>query len=179
MAVIPAGYVAGFICTLKTCSVSKWGFIHYRPSMPGNILFLVIFAIIAIAQLFLGIKYKTGLVCVSMLLGLTSEVIGYIARVLMNGDPFDRTYFLIYLICLTLGPVFMAAAIYLCLGRIVVVYGEEISRIRARSYTVFFMGCDILSLVVQAVGGGIAASYPLTNQYMVRHLPFICKDQIS
>jgi len=133
MAVIPAGYVPGIVCTLKKCSVAKWGFIHYRPSMPGNILFLVIFAFLGIAQLFLGIKYKTGLVCISMLLGLTSEVIGYIARVLMNGDPFDRTYFLIYLICLTL----------------------------------------------QAVGGGIAASYPLTNQYMVRQLPSNRNNQVS
>jgi len=59
------------------------------------------------------------------------------------------------------------------------VYGEEISRIRARSYTVFFMGCDVLSLVVQAVGGGIAASYPLTNQYMVRQLPSNRNNQVS
>jgi RTA1 like protein len=171
MTVIPAGYKPGFVCTLKTCSVAKWGFIHYRPSMPGNILFLSILSILAIGQLYLGIRYKTGLVCVSMLLGLSSEVLGYIARVLLNGNPFMRAYFLWYLICLTLGPVFMAAAIYLCLGRIVIVYGEEISRIRARTYTVIFMGCDILSLVVQAVGGGMAASYPLTNQYMVCQSP--------
>lgn len=141
--------------------------------MPGNILFLGIFSVLAIGQLYLGIRHKTGLVCISMLLGLTSEVLGYIARVLLNGDPFMRDYFLWYLICLTLGPVFMAAAIYLCLGRIVVVYGEEISRIRARTYTLIFMGCDLLSLVVQAVGGGMAASYPLTNKYMVCQSPSI------
>jgi hypothetical protein len=171
MTVIP-GYVPGFVCTLKTCSVKQWGFIHYRPSMPGNVLFLVIFGGIGLAQLFLGIKYRTGIVCISMLLGLDLEFLGYIARVLMNGDPFYRPYFLWYLICLTTGPAFLAAAIYLCLGRIVMVYGEEISRIRARSYTVFFFGCDILSLVIQAGGGGIAASVPLTNTYMVCRYPF-------
>lgn len=73
-----------------------------------------------------------------------------------------------YLICLTIGPAFIAASIYLCLGRIVVIYREDISRIRPRNYTIFFMGCDFVSLVVQAIGGGIAASYPLTNQKMVR-----------
>lgn len=176
MTVIP-GYVPGFVCTLKTCSVKQWGFIHYRPSMPGNVLFMVIFGGIGLVQLFLGVKYKTGLVCIAMLLGLDCEFMGYIARVLMNGDPFYRPYFLWYLICLTIGPAFMAAAIYLCLGRIVVVYGEEISRIRARTYTVFFFGCDVLSLFIQAGGGGIAASVPLTNTYMVRPGPLSKKQE--
>ena len=48
------------------------------------------------------------------------------------------------------------------------VYGEGMSRIRARSYTVIFMACDLVSLVVQAGGGGLAASVPLWNQNLVR-----------
>jgi hypothetical protein len=106
-----------------------------------------------------------------MLLGLASEALGYIARILININPFYRAYFLRYLTCLTFGPVFIVAAIYLCLGRIIFIYGEKISRIRPRSYTLFFMGCDVVSLAVQAVGGGIAASAPLTNQPIVT-LPY-------
>jgi len=63
--------------------------------------------------------------------------------------------------------VFFAAAIYLTLGRIVVVYGEDCSRLRPGTYTIIFLGCDVVSLVVQAVGGGIAASYPVTMPKMV------------
>ncbi len=164
----PDGYIEGFVCNLNTCDVKIWGFVHYQPTMAGNALFLVIMALLAIAHILLGIRYRTGMVWVgSMLLGLAAESTGYVARVLMHNDPFSRTYFLWYLICLTLGPVFIAAAIYLCLGRIVVIYGEHNSRILPRSYTVFFMGCDVVSLVVQAAGGGIAASFPLTNQHMV------------
>ncbi|KAF8861352.1 RTA1-domain-containing protein [Acephala macrosclerotiorum] len=165
--VLPAGYIPGFVCTLATCDVKKWGFIHYQPSMAGNVLFLVIIDFPGLTQIILGIKCKTGLVYVSMLFGLACESLGYVARILMHHDPFNRAYFLWYLICLTIGPVFMAAAIYLCLGRIVVIYGENISRVRPRTYTIFFMGSDVVSLVVQAVGGGIAASVPLTNQKMI------------
>ncbi|KAH7369602.1 RTA1 like protein-domain-containing protein [Rhexocercosporidium sp. MPI-PUGE-AT-0058] len=165
--VVPAGYIEGFVCTLKTCDVKLWGYIHYQPSMIGNILFLVLFDMIAVAQIFLGIKYKTGAWVLCMLLGLAAESTGYVARILMHADPFSRTYFLMYLICLTIGPVFIAAGIYLCLGRIVVIYGDHISRIRPQNYTFFFMGCDVISLVVQAVGGGIAASFPLSNQKMI------------
>jgi hypothetical protein len=171
--VLPAGYVAGFHCTLQTCSVKLWGFVHYQPSIPGNVLFLVLIDLLALAQLIMGIRYKTGLVCVSMLLGLACESSGYVARILMHYDPFNRAYFLWYLVTLTLGPAFLAAAIYLCLGRIVVIYGENLSRIRPRTYTYIFMGCDFFSLIVQALGGGIAASFPLTNQKMVGSFSFL------
>ena len=160
-------YIPGFICHLGTCDINEWGYIHYQPSMPGNVLFLIIIDALAIINLVLGVYHGTGLVCLTMLAGLASESTGYVARILLHGNPFDRTFFLIYLICLTTGPAFIAAAIYLSLGRIVVVYGESISRIKPRTYTVFFLGCDAVSLSVQAVGGGIAASAPVTNQKMV------------
>lgn len=165
----PEGYIEGFVCTLDTCSVEQWGYVRYRPSVAGNALFLAIMAILAVAHLVLGIRHKTRSFTIPICLGLVTETVGYIARVLMNGNPFNRDYFLWYLITLTIGPVFIAAAIYLTLGRIVVVYGEGISRILPRSYTTFFLACDIVSLCVQAVGGGIAASTPVTDQAMVLH----------
>lgn len=102
-----------------------------------------------------------------MMLGLASEGASYIACMLMHGNPFILPYFLQYLICLTLGPVFFAAAIYLCLGHVVMIYREEISRIRPRTYTFLFIGFDSIALILQAVGGGIAASVPITNDRMV------------
>lgn len=63
-----------------------------------------------------------------------------------------------YLVCLTIAPAFLSAAIYLCLSRIVVAYGEQVSRFRARTYTIVFISCDFLALLLQAAGGGIASS---------------------
>jgi hypothetical protein len=168
--IIPSDYVAGFVCSLDTCDITKWGFIHYQPNLPGNILFLVLIIVLALGQIILGIYHHARLVCTAMLLGLASESTGYVARILMHSDPFSRVYFLMYLICLTIGPAFIAAAIYLCLGRIVVVYGEKITRVKPRTYTVFLMECDFVSLCVQSVGGGIAGSAPVTNQTMVRNI---------
>ena len=64
-----------------------------------------------------------------MLCGVLLEVVGYTARIFMRKDPEERTPFLIDNICLILGPAFLAASIYLCMGRIVVVYGEKLSRL--------------------------------------------------
>jgi hypothetical protein len=94
-----------------------------------------------------------------MFFGLAGEIIGYIGRLLLYQNPFDPTgnNFLIYLVCLTIAPAFLSAAVYLCLARIVVVYGEHLSRFKPRTYTLIFCGCDLFSLVLQAAGGGIAS----------------------
>lgn len=61
-----------------------------------------------------------------------------------------------YLIVLTIAPCFITAAIYLCLSRIILIYGEHLARFKPRTYTIIFISCDIFSLVLQALGGGIA-----------------------
>jgi hypothetical protein len=61
------------------------------------------------------------------------------------------------LVGLTIGPAFLSAAIYLCLGRIIVVYGQHISRLKPRSYTIIFMTCDGISLILQSAGGAITS----------------------
>ncbi len=63
-----------------------------------------------------------------------------------------------YIICMTIGPAFFSAAIYLCLARIIVIYGEGLSSVRPRIYTNTFMTSDFIALVLQATGGGFANS---------------------
>lgn len=68
-------------------------------------------------------------------------------------DPFYS-----YLVPLTIGPAFFSAAIYLCLGRVITIYGAEISRFKPKTYTYIFVSCDLISLILQAAGGAIASS---------------------
>jgi len=65
--------------------------------------------------------------------------------------------FLMQIVCLTIAPAFLAAGIYLTLSRIVVTFGPENSRIKPLSYPRIFIPCDVLSLVLQALGGGMAS----------------------
>jgi hypothetical protein len=82
---------------------------------------------------------------------------------LLHYSPFDNNDFLIYLVTLTIAPAFLTAAIYLCLSRIVIVYGTHLSRFKPRTYTLVFCTCDFISLVLQASGGGIASSANTTS----------------
>ena len=63
-----------------------------------------------------------------------------------------------YLICLTIGPAFLSASIYLSLSRIVHIYSASTSRIQPKYYTYVFISCDLVSLILQGVGGAIAAT---------------------
>jgi RTA1 like protein len=58
---------------------------------------------------------------------------------------------------LTIGPTFFTASIYLCLARIIVIFGEDLARLRPRTYTIAFVCSDVLSLILQALGGGKAS----------------------
>ncbi|GFF26073.1 sphingoid long-chain base transporter RSB1 [Aspergillus lentulus] len=144
-------------CTLDTCPLSLANF-NYVPNLAGNLLYLVLFGTMLVANLGLGIYYRTWGYLVGMIGGLALEVIGYVGRVQLHYNPFPFDPFLEYLICLTIGPAFLSAAIYICLGHIVVVYGEGISRLKRRTYTIIFVLCDFLSLVLQAAGGAITST---------------------
>lgn len=60
--------------------------------------------------------------------------------------------------CLTIAPAFLTAAIYLSLSRLVIIHGEHLARFAPRTYTITFICCDIISLILQAAGGAMAAS---------------------
>ncbi|OBT58494.1 hypothetical protein VE04_01206 [Pseudogymnoascus sp. 24MN13] len=144
-------------CTIETCSLDYANF-EYIPNLAGNIIFLAILGVLIVPQIFFGVKYKTWGYMAGMLGGLLLEIVGYVGRVQMHYNPFTFNPFLEYLICLTIGPAFLTASIYLCLARIVVMYGEGASRIKPRTYTLVFISCDFLSLVLQGGGGGLTAT---------------------
>ena len=94
----------------------------------------------------------------AMLLGSVSEVIGYIAKILLHDDPFSDTGFKMSVVMLTFAPAFYAAGIYYTLKHICLTFGSSFSRLQPRFYTWIFISCDVFSILLQAVGGGIAAS---------------------
>lgn len=61
------------------------------------------------------------------------------------------------LVCLTIAPAFFTAAVYLTLSRLVVIYAPDRSRLRPQVYTYIFITCDLVALILQAVGGAMAS----------------------
>lgn len=68
-------------------------------------------------------------------------------------------------VTLIIAPVFFSAALYVLLGKLILDLGPRSSMISAKWYAIVFCTCDILSLVVQAIGGA-QASEANTNSAM-------------
>lgn len=81
------------LCTLSLCPLD-YAFVRYDPSLGGNIFYAILFGVLLLAQLALGIRYRTWSFMGSMCGGLVLEVVGYAGRVLMHYDPFSNNNFL-------------------------------------------------------------------------------------
>ncbi|EKD17926.1 uncharacterized protein L3040_004466 [Drepanopeziza brunnea f. sp. 'multigermtubi'] len=139
------------------CSVENTIY-GYLPNLPANAFFIAIFALLAAAQLGLGIPKKTYFYSLAIAIGCIGECIGYGGRLMMHKNPYSDTGFTIQISCLIFSPAFIAAGIYLTLKHLVRAFGEQRSRIPARWYTWIFITCDFISLLLQAIGGGMAGS---------------------
>ncbi|TKA73596.1 hypothetical protein B0A55_05717 [Friedmanniomyces simplex] len=147
------------ICTEVTpqCPIADTTY-GYRPNLAGNIILLVIFAVCTLAQIYLGLRHRLRAFTVATAVGCGGEAIGYGGRLMMHANPWDANGFKVQICCLVLAPSFLAAGIYLTLKHLVLFFGAEKSRIRPGLYTAIFISCDVVSILVQAGGGGIAAS---------------------
>jgi RTA1 like protein len=149
------------------CPVSATTYGYY-PNLGGNIFFAVFFGIIGVCQIGLGIYFRTWTFMIALSIGVLMEMAGYVGRILMHSNPWSIGNFDLQIVCLVLAPAFIAAGIYLFLKHIILFLGPEYSRLSPRLYTWIFIGCDIGSLVLQAAGGGIAASAKKTNHMLLQ-----------
>ncbi|KAL8940360.1 MAG: hypothetical protein Q9216_002851, partial [Gyalolechia sp. 2 TL-2023] len=62
-------------CTLAVCPV-ELSIYKYQPTLPGNIAFLILFAIAMIVHVILGLKWRTWFFVFCMLWGCVAEIIG-------------------------------------------------------------------------------------------------------
>jgi len=146
-------------CTYVNATCTVEGTLYgYRPNLGANVFFAVIFGLCGLIQLGLGIRYRTWTFMIALTLGCLGEVIGYAGRLIMNNNPYDENGFTTQICCLIISPAFIAAGVYLTLKHLVLTFGEEWSRLRAPLYTYIFISCDIVSLVLQGAGGGIAST---------------------
>ena len=65
--------------------------------------------------------------------------------------------FIMQICCLIIAPAFLAAGLYILHGRLMNILGREYSWIHPTSYAIVAIVGDVISLVVQAVGGALAS----------------------
>ena len=139
-----------------TCRVQD-SIYGYFPSLPANAFFLALFLTLLIAQLYLGVRYKTWTFAVALSCGCFVEAVGYVGRLMLHHNPFSNNGFTMQICCLIMGPAWLAMGVYLTLKHVVKAYGPQYSYLKPKYYTWLFIGGDCFSLSLQAAGGGLSA----------------------
>lgn len=116
----------------------------------------MIFGLITIAQAVLVARSRVWWLSVLVIGGL-SQIIGWAGRLWAAIDVYQLDAFMMQQCCLILGPCFFSAACYGTLGLIINVTNPRASRIRPLYYLIIFCTADLVALVVQAIGGAMAA----------------------
>lgn len=62
----------------------------YEPNLGVNAFFAAFFGICLLAQLILGIRYKTWTYMIALGLGCLGEMIGYIGRIMLHNNVYDE-----------------------------------------------------------------------------------------
>ncbi|KAL4786159.1 RTA1 like protein-domain-containing protein [Aspergillus varians] len=129
----------------------------YQPSLAAGIVFLVLFSLTMVGQMVQMIWKRTWW-CSVFLIGSLTEVIGWAGRTWSAQCPYNSPAFLMQITTLIIAPTFYTAGVYILLGRFIQILGRDSSLLSPRVYLIVFVSCDVISLVIQAIGGGMASS---------------------
>ncbi|CAG8365928.1 unnamed protein product [Penicillium salamii] len=128
----------------------------YQPSLGAGIAYCVLFGISMILHTVQFTWKRQWWACVFSI-GCLVEVIGWAGRTWSSKCPYNTTAFLMQISTLIIAPTFFTAGIYVLLGRFIQLLGRESSFLKPSLYLWIFCTCDVISLVVQAIGGGMAS----------------------
>ncbi|KAM0282483.1 hypothetical protein ACHAQH_002997 [Verticillium albo-atrum] len=139
-----------------------------------------LFGLCLAAQLPLAYKARLWSYGAWLFAGTAFEFIGYVARSAMVDNPWNFAAFIAQNLCLVLGPTLVAAAISVTFKHLVLWYGPEHSLLRPNLYPYVFVGTDVISIIIQAAGGGLASgasadsegSFKLGNNLLLAGVSF-------
>ncbi|QEU62447.1 Rsb1 [Kluyveromyces lactis] len=151
------------VSALPTATTDPNDVNYYSGPMPNlrfNCTMAAIFGVLVFCHAFIGAFTKQWWFFVCFICACILETIGYVGRALSHQDGGPQAdYFIMQMVCLTIAPVFTMAGIYYQLAKLIEIYGQRYALLPTpMSYSYIFIVCDIVSLVIQAIGGGSSAS---------------------
>ncbi|ODV80681.1 RTA1-domain-containing protein [Suhomyces tanzawaensis NRRL Y-17324] len=127
-------------------------------SYPANIIYFVLYTLIFLYITAMLVKSRYHWFNITFWCGYALEFAGFLGRILSFSDNTNGDYFLLQYVTLTIAPAFIMAGIYFLFAQLVVIHGRKYSVLKPMWYSYFFIASDVLSLLVQAIGGGMASA---------------------
>ncbi|KAF7300317.1 hypothetical protein HMN09_00915000 [Mycena chlorophos] len=130
----------------------------YYPTQYVCALFVALFALSTVLHVGQAVRYRLWWLLPTACVAGLLEVLGWAARLWNAQNPFQFQEYEMQLVCTILGPTPLAAANFVILEHIIRRLGPEYSRLSPGQYTAVFLLGDVVSLIVQAIGGAAAAA---------------------
>ncbi|KAF8991638.1 RTA1-like protein [Cyathus striatus] len=137
---------------------------HYTPTQYVALIMISLFGISTIAHTVQAIRHRMWWMFATAVLCGVAELIGWSARLLSSIKPLLSTPFTIQISTTIIAPTPLVAANFVILGRLITRLGPQYSRLSPKWYTIVFCSCDIIALVLQGLGGGMASSAQTPEQ---------------
>ncbi|OSD03391.1 RTA1-domain-containing protein [Trametes coccinea BRFM310] len=146
-----------------TQAADQQNFYGYVPNRDVCFIFVVLFSVSAAIHLFEAIYWRMSWLYATACFAGVSEIVGWSARLWSSYSPLSQDPYIMQLCVTIIAPSPLVAALFILFGRISERLGAHYGRLTPLWYSIIFLTCDIISLVTQGVGGGIAGS-SINNQ---------------
>ncbi|KAI0013014.1 RTA1-domain-containing protein [Xylariaceae sp. FL0662B] len=130
----------------------------YYPNLGVNAFLAAGFGACLIGLVVTGVWKKTWGYSAALTAGCILEFVGYVARVQLHTNPWNSSAFQTQICAIILAPTLLCIAVYLTLKHAASSVAPAVSRVPPRLYPLVFVPADVSCLVLQAIGGGLAAS---------------------
>lgn len=130
---------------------------NYVPTEWICIFFVASYSISTVVHMGQALKYKLWWMIPTVTFAGIMEIFGWSARLWSSRNPELLMPYEMQLVGTVLAPTPLIAANFVILGRIINRFGPQFSRLVPNMYIMVFCSFDVICLVVQAVGGALAA----------------------
>jgi hypothetical protein len=131
---------------------------NYVPTEYVCAIFVALYGLSTVIHLGQAIRFRMRWLLPTAVLAGVAEVLGWSARLWSSQNPSLSTPFTIQISCTIIAPTPLVAANFVILGMIIDRIGDHYSRLTTKQYIITFCSFDIISLIIQAVGGGKAST---------------------
>ncbi|GFN19561.1 RTA1 domain-containing protein [Aspergillus tubingensis] len=145
---------------------------YYTPSAAAAGIFVVLFGISTVLHFLQLVRTRTWFM-IPFFIGGILETIGYVGRLLssLESPEYSTGSYAMQSALILIAPAFLAASIYMTLGRIIrLVQAEHYSVFKVKWVTKIFVAGDVLSFLMQASGAGLmvsGSSDPTTGEHII------------
>ncbi|KAH9229878.1 hypothetical protein COL26b_001361 [Colletotrichum chrysophilum] len=145
---------------------------NYYPSFAAAIAFAVVFGVLTAVHIWQAARYKKRW-CWVIIMASIWETLAFVFRSLSTRYQQNSGIYLIFQIFILLAPLWVNAFAYMTLGRMIHFFhpSRSLLRVPATFFAALFVALDVVSFIIQLVGGSMAGpTAPPEEQMRAIHI---------